>query len=54
MHVKDFFPEAYQVDLRTPKGDKRKMGHFSSALSVKNNVTFVNLYAQYHYGKGDR
>jgi len=30
------------------------VGHFSSALSVRNKVTFVNLYAQFHYGQSDR
>jgi hypothetical protein len=33
--IKKVFPEVYQKDLETPQGDKRKLGHFSSVLTLQ-------------------
>jgi len=48
--IKKEFPEAYIEDCKTIKGDKGKLGFFSSC-SINNNYKFiiVNAYTQYHY-----
>ena len=50
--VKSTFPEAYKADLGTIKGDRKKLGSYSSATVEKNGhqITVVNAYTQYHYG----
>ena len=50
--IKKVFPEAYQADLKTVKGDKEKLGHYSSATVQRNGhqITVVNAYTQYNYG----
>lgn len=49
--VKATFPEAYEADLETGKGDRSKMGTYSSATVNRNGheITIVNAYTQYHY-----
>jgi len=47
--IKNAFPEAYEADCRTEKGDKRKLGGFTMAAIVEGYV--FNLYGQYNYGK---
>ena len=49
--IKDKFPSAYQADLETGKGDKKKLGTYSKAKVQKNNERFIiiNGYIQYHY-----
>lgn len=42
--IKKRFPEAYQADLESPKGDIQKLGYYSCADIGK--VKIVNLYAQ--------
>lgn len=57
--IKRVFPEAYEADLATAKGDKRKLGTYSSATVVRqgHTITVVNAYSQFHYkgreGKAD-
>jgi O-acetyl-ADP-ribose deacetylase (regulator of RNase III) len=47
--IKDKFPQAYQADLKTPRGDSKKMGTFS--LANVTPIKFIyNLYGQYEYG----
>lgn len=43
------FPEAYAADLMTRKGDKNKLGYFSSASVTENghNITIINGYTQF-------
>jgi O-acetyl-ADP-ribose deacetylase (regulator of RNase III) len=50
--IKKVFPEAYEMDCLTRKGDKKKLGQFSFAF-VDNDAQAVicNLYGQYRYGK---
>jgi O-acetyl-ADP-ribose deacetylase (regulator of RNase III) len=52
--IKDNFPEAYKADQETKKGDKNKLGNYTAATIIRNNVTFVvvNAYIQYYYGTG--
>ena len=51
--VKKAFPEAYRADLQTVKGDRGKLGSFSSARCVRpaGTVTVVNAYVQFGYGR---
>ena len=50
--IRNVFPEAYEADLRTKRGDKNKLGTFSSASVVRGNhgITIINAYTQYRYG----
>jgi O-acetyl-ADP-ribose deacetylase (regulator of RNase III) len=53
--IKDNFPAAYQADLKTPVGDKKKLGTYSLAHIKKNHThfTIVNGYTQYNFsGQG--
>ena len=45
------FPEAYAADLLTTKGDRNKLGYFSSASVIENGhpITIVNGYTQFQY-----
>lgn len=47
--IKNAFPEAYEADCKTEKGDKRKLGGFTMAATVHGYI--FNLYGQYNYGK---
>ena len=49
--IKDVFPEAYEADLLTQKGDRSKLGTISVAQVTRNDHTIyiVNAYSQYHY-----
>jgi O-acetyl-ADP-ribose deacetylase (regulator of RNase III) len=51
------FPEAYQVDRKTVKGDRAKLGTCSVAKvqTASSNFTVINAYTQYDYrGSGDK
>ena len=53
--IKQQFPEAYEADLRTAKGDRAKMGTISTARIERSSVQFtvVNAYTQFHWrGQG--
>jgi hypothetical protein len=52
--VKRRYPSAYAADLATTKGDKAKLGRYTSALVVTagRELTVVNAYTQYRYGQG--
>ncbi|SMC29613.1 O-acetyl-ADP-ribose deacetylase (regulator of RNase III), contains Macro domain [Andreprevotia lacus DSM 23236] len=55
LSIKRQFPEAYQADLRTPKGDPAKLGTISVAEIVRPaaRFTIVNGYTQLHWrGEG--
>jgi O-acetyl-ADP-ribose deacetylase (regulator of RNase III) len=47
--IKQNFPEAYEADKKTPKGDKDKLGTISQADLLINGekLTIVNAYTQY-------
>jgi O-acetyl-ADP-ribose deacetylase (regulator of RNase III) len=49
--IKNKFPAAYKADCKTEKGDKNKLGSFSSATVKGNNskFTIVNAYTQFHW-----
>src|SRR6185295_11537644 len=53
--IKQQFPEAYEADLKTPKGDRAKLGTISTADIVRPPARFtvVNAYTQFHWrGEG--
>ncbi len=53
--IKHIFPEAYEADMKTKKGDKEKLGTISWAKIERehNYLIVVNGYTQYHYqGEG--
>lgn len=53
--IKHQFPEAYQADVQTAKGDRGKLGSCSSATieGQYGACRVVNAYTQYQYrGKG--
>jgi O-acetyl-ADP-ribose deacetylase (regulator of RNase III) len=55
--IREQFPEAYEADCATRKGDRSKLGSITSALVVRGPVRFhvVNAYTQFHYrGSGGR
>lgn len=47
--IKQEFPEAYEADLRTNKGDKSKLGWYSRAYIKKYDLIIINAYTQYGY-----
>ena len=55
--IKATFPEAYEADLRTEKGDRGKLGTCSLAecSADTGSVVVVNAYTQFHYrGRGKK
>ena len=53
--IKDKYPEAYVTDCETTKGDKEKLGQYTSVeVGHKNRFTIVNAYTQYAYTRLDR
>jgi len=53
--IKKVFPKAYEVDCKTKKGARQKLGTISSAeiLQKQNTITVVNGYTQYNWnGEG--
>ena len=49
--IKSVFPEAYEADLTSVKGDSNKLGSFTTATVVRNGytITIINLYSQYDW-----
>ena len=55
LSIKQQFPEAYEADLRTAKGDRAKLGTISTAEVERPPARFtvVNAYTQFHWrGEG--
>lgn len=50
--IKEKFPEAYEADCKTKKGDLTKLGTYSTAFIKRENRKFViaNVYGQGGYG----
>lgn len=46
--IRNSFPEAYQKDQETIKGDINKLGNFTAAQCK--DLIVVNAYTQYYYG----
>jgi len=47
--VKEVYPEVYEADCRTIKGDVEKLGTFSFAKTKDGKIGY-NLYSQFNYG----
>ncbi len=55
--IRELFPEAYEADRATPKGERAKLGTISVGHVVRGDARFavVNAYTQFHYrGPGVR
>ncbi|MEP6067969.1 MAG: macro domain-containing protein [Paracoccaceae bacterium] len=54
--IKQHFPEAFEADQATQRGEKSKLGTISTALIVREGAQFhvINAYTQYEYGRGKR
>ncbi|MEL6772315.1 MAG: macro domain-containing protein [Bacteroidota bacterium] len=53
--IRKQFPEAYEADRATEKGDRSKLGTITSARVVRGSVAFtiINGYTQFHWrGRG--
>lgn len=44
--LKKKWPEAFQADLDTPRGEPNKLGYFSVAVVNHGKTMIINLYAQ--------
>jgi len=54
--IREKYPEAYQADCSTRKGDSNKLGTYSFAKVAENKI-IVNFYSQYKFTRdslGDR
>lgn len=51
--IRERYPEAYEADLKTVKGDKTKLGTYSATTAPKKDPSFViiNAYTQYDFNK---
>ena len=47
LQIKKEFPLAYEADQRTTKGDKTKLGYYTSVLI--DSLWIINAYTQYDY-----
>ena len=49
--IKQEFPEAYEADCQTPKGDKNKLGTISYAKIERDGIDLIviNGYTQFNY-----
>ncbi|MGN6548075.1 MAG: macro domain-containing protein [Aureliella sp.] len=49
--IRATFPEAYEADRQTAKGDRSKLGTISSTTVKRNghDITIVNGYTQFHW-----
>jgi len=56
--IKKTFPEAYEKDRNTEKGDIDKLGHFTSVIidqdNLKNKIIVVNAYTQYRWKRQNK
>ena len=51
------FPQAFEADRKTSKGEQTKLGtcSFAEIETPHGNLTVVNAYTQFHYrGRGDK
>jgi hypothetical protein len=53
--IREKYPEAYEADLKTPRGSKKKLGTYSLAETSDGKVIY-NVYSQFNLsaGIGDR
>lgn len=46
-YIHESFPEAYEADCKTERGDKNKLGTYS--MAIVDDLTVINAYTQYKY-----
>ncbi len=51
--IKDTYPEAYEADCKTKKGDKSKLGTYTTAATQDGKI-ICNCYSQTGMGASDR
>ena len=51
LRIKEKYPDAYDADLKTMRGDRDKLGTFSYAI-LPNNKHIINCYTQFGFGMG--
>ena len=49
LQIKMEFPEAFQEDQKTSRGDLWKLGTYSFAHILRYNLTVINAYTQFDY-----
>lgn len=52
-NIREAFPVVYEVDSKTERGDRTKLGTFTEAKVLTlygNEISVFNLYTQYRYG----
>jgi O-acetyl-ADP-ribose deacetylase (regulator of RNase III) len=52
--IRGLYPEAYEVDCKTIRGDKNKLGTFSWVKGKRDGKIIINMYSQYNYGRESR
>jgi len=52
---KNNFPEVFEADLKTKKGDIKKLGTYSKSVIMSNGkqIEIINAYTQHKYGSND-
>lgn len=48
--IKEQFPEAYEIDCKTKKGDILKLGSYTYSKAKNYDFIIINAYTQYNYG----
>ena len=48
--IVELYPEAVEADHRTIKGDRSKLGTFTSTGPCSDGRIIINMYSQYEYG----
>ena len=48
--VRELYPEVYEADLKTKRGDRNKVGKFSFAKTKDGKIGY-NLYSQFDFGR---
>ena len=51
LQIQRKFPQAYEADLKTVRGDNSKLGTFSLAV-LPSNFHIYNMYGQFGFGMG--
>ena len=51
--IREKYPEAYEADCRTVRGDRLKLGSFSW-VNARDGKYIYNCYSQYYYGRDQR
>lgn len=50
--AKAFGVDKYPLEAPRLKGDRNKLGHIEGKFNEKYNLTVINAYTQYNYGRG--